>query len=200
MFNLSNYTWNYDCRRVVYKVTGNDGLILSNEPQYLLGRIAAGAPELFYNYFSVVSVSKAIGDNGLYVEMPYIPIVEGIMHPVQRAFRENNFFKPSIVITDYMDAEHVYESFKSVDGTFQIKHYPLRGQGLYQTLSNMQALNLKKSDFIVDAPFNLLDYERFEEYFGYNDHNGGGGGHTGSCTFVLGKSGVLPTGVHRTVS
>ena len=196
MFNLANYRWSYGDRRVVYFVSGQDALLSASD---ILARMAAGAPSLFYNYFSVVSVQRVIGDAGLYIELPFIPEVEGLVHPVALAFRENNFVKPTFKITSYMSADSVYEEFKNTPDTFQIKHYPLRGQGLYHTLANMNTLGVKKSDFIVDAPFNIVDYEKFDEYFGYNKHHGGGG-HTGSCTYVIGESGMLPTGIHRTIS
>ena len=208
MLNLKNFQWYYSSTAHVYKLSfedpNNSSAWNGLEPSYFLTAIASSDTTLQYNYLEFVLDLEA-NPPCAYVQLSRdIAVSPNYTHPLQLAFLKQDFEAgtfsfPKIELSSYTSANEVYEALLNTSNNtiLHLKHYPLRGNGLYHTLSSMQTLGLTKQEIARDEPFSLLDYRLFAEYFGYN---GGGGGHQGSCTYLLGQTGFLPSGVFRQIS
>ena len=206
MLNLRNFRWSYSSAAKVFELEFSHEYWPDLAPDYFLTKLAGASSPLQYNYFEVVLVnpSNTNDSSTVYVELcEYIPI-STVTHPLQLAFANvtpSFTTVPTIKPSSFASAAEAYEHEINNTGSsvYHLKHYPLRGNGRFHTLSSMNSLNLTKRELIEDEPFNLLDFRIFNEYFGYNG-NHGGNGHQGSCSYVLGQTGVLPSGVYRKIS
>ena len=205
MLNLRNFRWSYDVTGVVFELEFATDYWPDLAPDYFLTKLAGSSSPLQYNYFEIALLEPFDGNSGkAYIQLAeYIPI-SSVTHPLQILFASLSpeFTEvPSIKASSFSSAAEAYEHLISNtnQNVYHLKHYPLRGNGRFHTLSSMQTLNLTKKELIQDEPFNILDFKIFNEYFGYNG-NHGGNGHQGSCSYVLGQTGMLPSGVYRKIS
>ena len=206
MLNLKHFQWNYATGSKMYELEFSKDYWPDLDPAYFLSKLATTSTPMQYNYFEIVLVipSNSSESSMAYVELcKYVPI-STVTHPLQVAFEAvtpSFTTVPSIKPSSFTSASEAYDKFMSENkgAVYHIKHYPLRGDGIYHTLSSMMTLGLTKRELIEDEPFNLLSYRMFNEYFGYNG-NHGGNGHQGSCSYVIGETGLLPSGIFRKIS
>ena len=181
MFSLKNFNWQLEAGSVVFEVTFEDEAAFDTQPDYVLSKLATQAQNLCFNFFEIVFYNSGFTRAGnqvpvsvLLIELPFnIPIKPGCTHPLRGLFSKTPEFANigKIKVSDWSTCQEAYEFYSKLQNPFpiwHIQHYPLRGNGRSMTLKKLPELNLRRKDFVVDEPFNLLDYKVFNKVF-YND-------------------------------
>ena len=199
MFNLKQFKWDYE-EKSLYRIDGINFPDGQDIVPFVLARLCTLASFLHFSYFELVTFSSST-EKYVILELCYsIPLAGNLVSPIALAFKDDiqSSINPTVHVSQYTSATEAYEKLSVSSGAkvYHLKHYPLRGRGRMHTLSNMKQLNLTRQELVRDEPFNILDYKEFEHFFGYN----GGNSNEGSCSFVIGETGMLPSGIFRTIS
>ena len=180
MFNLYNFSQQSKKGPFIYELNYWEEAKFDATPEYILARMCTFANSLGFCYFETVSFNSGFTRQGeqveaavIYVQLDFeIPILEDITHPLVLCFMKNPASQNAIgtikKTTDYATVAEIYNFYKKVSNfgkIFHIKHYPLRGIGLYKTLEAAPNLGLSKQELVRDEPFNILNYKIFNHYF-----------------------------------